>query len=66
MMKMSTMIRNKMIMRKKNYICPATKAVDIETQQLMAGSGQIESGKTDGKGDHSLPANAKHGNIDWE
>ncbi len=55
-----------MIMRKKNYICPATKAVDIETQQLMAGSGQIESGKTDGKGDHSLPANAKHGNIDWE
>lgn len=52
--------------RNRTYCKPESHEVGMVLSGLVMVSGQIEIGKTDGQGEHSLPANAKHGEIEWD
>ena len=50
------------IENKKPYVVPVVDSVMLDNT-LLAGSGSLESGGTDGNGGHTIPASAKGVNL---
>lgn len=48
---------------KQPYVIPVVDSVILDNA-MLAGSGTIEPGRTDGRGDHTFPASAKQGWFD--
>ena len=49
---------------KKKYIAPTTKVHKVIMPQLLADSGDIESGGTDGSGHHGMVGNSMEADFE--